>query len=87
MRYRPRSSVTLTNEIPDASFTAVTVTPGSTPPVLSFTAPSNVASCACAINGSASNATVNQTNRPNFIGSSLSSTTGFESGLGVIPPM
>jgi hypothetical protein len=32
--------------VPEASFVAVTVTPGRTPPVLSFTVPLSVASCA-----------------------------------------
>src|SRR3954470_18143756 len=57
--------------MPEASLTAVTVTPGSTPPVLSFTVPLSVASCAYDANGKATNATINQINRPNFITASL----------------
>src|SRR6266705_6907121 len=42
----PRSSVTATKVLPVASWSAVTVTPGSTPPVESETVPVKVASCA-----------------------------------------
>src|SRR5262245_30981294 len=52
MRYTPRSSVTAAKVLPVASRTAVTVTPGSTPPVESVTVPVNVASCAYAVTGS-----------------------------------
>src|SRR5438552_1377980 len=75
MRYIPRSSVTLVNVLPEAAFVAVTVTPGRTPPVLSLTVPLNVASCAYARIGNASNATVSRTNRPNFIRASLCKAT------------
>src|SRR5258705_2465946 len=46
MRYTPRSSVTAAKVLPVASSTAVTTTPGSTPPVESVTVPVNVASSA-----------------------------------------
>jgi hypothetical protein len=52
MRYTPRSSVTAAKVLPVASRTAVTVTPGSTPPVESVIVPVNVASCAYATTGS-----------------------------------
>src|SRR5262245_45246534 len=52
MRYTPRPSVTAAKVLPVASSTAVTVTPGSTPPVESVTVPVNVASCAYATTGS-----------------------------------
>src|SRR5436190_15820636 len=48
----PRSSVTATKVLPVASWIAVTVTPGSTPPVESETVPVRVASCACSRAGS-----------------------------------
>src|SRR5947209_15000220 len=73
MRYTPRSSVTPTNLVPCASFVAVTVTPGSTPPVLSRTVPVTVESCARATSGSANTnpTTANHTNRHNFIEASF----------------
>jgi hypothetical protein len=43
--------VTATNVLPVASWRAVTVTPGSTPPELSLTVPESVASCAKEIAG------------------------------------
>src|SRR6185369_16598118 len=51
MRYTPRSSVTAAKVLPVASSTAVTTTPGSTPPVESVTVPVNVASWAYATTG------------------------------------
>ena len=42
----PRSSVTARNLFPEAAWTAVTVTPGSTPPVESVIVPVSTASCA-----------------------------------------
>ena len=51
IRNTPRPSVTASNEMPDASWTAMTVTPGSTPPVESVTVPVSVASCAAACTG------------------------------------
>ena len=53
MRNPPRSSVTARKLLPVAVWTAVTVTPGSTPPVLSVTVPESTASWASAICGSA----------------------------------
>src|SRR5262245_35876987 len=53
-RYAPRVSITITNVFPDASCTAVMVTPGSTPPVLSVAVPLTTASCANPLTGSAS---------------------------------
>src|SRR5262245_20432108 len=51
----PRSSVTPVNVFPVASLTAVTVTPGRTPPVASVIVPVSVASCASAIAGHVKN--------------------------------
>src|SRR5450759_1980725 len=51
--YAPRPSVTASNVLPVASSTAVTVTPGSTAPVVSLTVPVNTASCAYPMPGSA----------------------------------
>src|SRR6266550_1594155 len=45
-RYAPRASVTASKLFPDASFTALIVTPGRTPPVESVIVPVTVASCA-----------------------------------------
>src|SRR5438445_13737547 len=50
----PRPSVTDSNWLPDASLTATTVTPGSTPPVESVMVPVTEASCANTSAGSAS---------------------------------
>ena len=44
IRKPPRSSVTDSNVLPVASCTAVTVTPGSTPPVESVIVPLSIAS-------------------------------------------
>src|SRR6185295_12753878 len=46
MRKRPCPSVTATNVLPESMLIAVTVTPGSTPPVESVIVPVMVASCA-----------------------------------------
>src|SRR6267142_941454 len=58
IRYAPRVSVTPWNVFPDASCSAVTATPGSTPPVESVTVPLTVASCAYAGTASASIPTI-----------------------------
>src|SRR5687767_9781510 len=55
----PASSVTASNRLPVVSFTAVTVTPGSTPPVESVTVPVSTASCAYPATGNASITTTN----------------------------
>ena len=52
MRYPPASSVTASKLFPLASCTAVTTTPGSTPPVVSVMTPEIVASCAWTSAGS-----------------------------------
>src|SRR6185503_7852976 len=52
MRYMPRSSVTAVKVLPVAASTAVTTTPGSTPPVESVAVPVNVASWAKVTAGS-----------------------------------
>ena len=62
MRYRPRSSLTPSNRLPVVVDTAVTTTPGSTPPVESVIVPVSVASCAKAAAGK-SNATQQTTRR------------------------
>ena len=54
IRNAPAPSLTARNVLPEASFVAVMVTPGSTPPCVSLTVPLSVASCAAAANGSAS---------------------------------
>jgi hypothetical protein len=54
MRNAPAASVTATNVFPEASLAAVMVTPGNTPPWVSFTTPLSVASCALAAAGTAS---------------------------------
>src|SRR5712692_6582019 len=46
IRYAPRASVTASKLFPEASFTALIVTPGSTAAVESITVPLTVASCA-----------------------------------------
>ena len=54
-------SVTARKVLPEASWCAVTVTPGSTPPVVSVTAPMTLASCAYPTMGSARIVTTNPT--------------------------
>src|SRR5437660_666509 len=50
-RYAPRASVTVSKLLPDASFTPLIVTPGSTPPVVTVTVPVTAASCASPARG------------------------------------
>jgi hypothetical protein len=57
-RNAPRPSVTATNVLPVASWRAVMLTPGSTPPVESVIVPLIVASCADSNAGSARSAVI-----------------------------
>src|SRR5207247_5157282 len=62
-RNLPSPSVTATNVLPDSSLMAVTVTPGSTPPVESVIVPVTVASCARDTPGRARTIAVARTHR------------------------
>src|SRR6266545_4212283 len=62
-RNRPSPSVTATNVLPDSSLMAVTVTPGSTPPVESVIVPVTVASCAYDAPGRARTIAIARTHR------------------------
>src|SRR5713101_3052432 len=66
IRKAPRASVTASKLFPEASFTALTVTPGSTAAVESVTVPLIVASCARPTAGIARIVRIEQTriNRP-----------------------